>query len=51
MKIRVPRLKITNNLIHDTGLTPTPVSGSPTHGMYIKAQDSYVANNTVYNSF
>lgn len=47
----VPGLKITNNLIHDTGLTPTPVAGSPTHGMYIKAQDAYIANNTVYNSF
>ena len=46
-----PGLKITNNLIHDVGLTPTPVSGSPVHGMYIKAQDPYVAYNTVYNSF
>lgn len=44
-------LNVTNNLIHDIGLTPTPVSNSPTHGMYIKAQDAYVANNTVYNSF
>ena len=47
----VPGLIVTNNLIHDTGLTPAPRSNSPTHGMYIKAQDAYVANNTVYNSF
>ena len=47
----VPGLKVTNNLIHDIGLTPTPKSNSPTHGMYIKAQDPYVANNTVYNSW
>lgn len=47
----VPELTITNNLIHDTGLTPTSISNSPTHGMYIKAQDPYVANNTVYNSW
>ena len=47
----VPGLKITDNLIHDIGKTPTPISASPTHGMYIKAQDPYVARNTVYNSF
>ena len=47
----VPGLKIINNSIHDTGKTPTPRSNSPTHGMYIKAQDAYIANNTVYNSF
>ena len=47
----VSGLKITNNLIHDTGKTPTPVEDAPTHGMYIKAQDAYIANNTVYNVF
>ena len=47
----IPGFKVTNNLIHDTGLTPTPTSNSPTHGMYIKAQDPYIANNTVYNSW
>ncbi|MEM8719354.1 MAG: right-handed parallel beta-helix repeat-containing protein [Cyanobacteria bacterium P01_G01_bin.39] len=47
----VPGLKIINNLIHDTGLTSSPASNSPTHGMYIKAQDPYIANNTIYNSF
>ena len=47
----VPGLKITNNLIHDIGKTPTSTSGSPTHGMYIKAKDPYIANNTVYNSW
>ena len=47
----VPGLKITNNLIHDIGKTPSPDLKSPTHGMYIKAQDPYIANNTVYNSW
>ena len=47
----VPGLKITGNLIHDTGKTPTPVKGSPTHGMYLKAQDVLVEGNTVYNVF
>ena len=47
----VPGFKITNNLIHDTGLTPAPLSNSPTHGMYIKAQDAYIVGNTVYNSW
>lgn len=47
----VPELRITNNLIHDTGLTSKPNAGSPTHGMYIKAQDAYIAGNTVYNSW
>lgn len=47
----VPRLKITNNLIHDTGKTPTPVRSSPTHGMYVKAQDAYIMGNTIYNIF
>ena len=47
----VPGLKITDNLIHDTGKTPTPVRNSPTHGMYVKAQDAYIAGNTIYNTF
>ncbi|WP_019503536.1 right-handed parallel beta-helix repeat-containing protein [Pleurocapsa sp. PCC 7319] len=47
----VPGLKITDNLIHDTGKTPTPVEAAPMHGMYVKAQDAYIANNTVYNVF
>lgn len=47
----VPGLKIINNLIHDTGKTPKPLEGAPTHGMYIQAQDAYIANNQVYNSF
>lgn len=47
----VPGLKITNNLIHDTGKTPTPKPASPTHGMYIKAQDAYIVGNNVYNVF
>ncbi len=46
----IPGLKITNNLIHDTG-KKQPAGASPTHGMYIKAQDAYIANNTVYNAF
>ena len=47
----VPGLEIINNLIYDTGKTSTPRSNSPTHGMYIKAQDAYIASNSVYNSF
>ena len=47
----VPGLRIINNLIHDTGKTPSPVENSPTHGMYLKAQDVWVEGNTVYNSF
>ena len=47
----VPGLKVIDNLIHDTGKTPTPMLNAPTHGMYIKAQDAYIAGNTVYNSF
>ena len=47
----VPNLRIINNLIHDVGKTPTPVKGSPTHGMYLKAQDVLVEGNTVYNVF
>lgn len=47
----VPGLRITNNLIHDTGKTPTPVEAAPTHGMYIKAQDAYIANNKIYNVY
>ncbi|MEL6441279.1 MAG: right-handed parallel beta-helix repeat-containing protein [Cyanobacteria bacterium J06621_8] len=46
-----PGLRITNNLIHDIGKTPSPRANSPVHGLYIKAQDAYIAGNTVYNSF
>ncbi len=49
--VPVPNLRIINNLIHDVGKTPTPVKGSPTHGMYLKAQDVWVEGNTVYNVF
>ncbi len=47
----VPGLRIVDNLIHDTGKTPETVEGSPTHGMYIKAQDAWIEGNTVYNAF
>ena len=47
----VPGLVIRNNLIHDVGKYHITTAHSPHHGMYIKAQDAKIENNTIYNSF
>jgi uncharacterized protein YjdB len=49
----IPGVKIINNLIYNTGLSPddTPIQNSPKHGMYIKAWDALVEGNTVYNCY
>ncbi|MBN1674892.1 MAG: right-handed parallel beta-helix repeat-containing protein [Kiritimatiellae bacterium] len=44
-------LKILNNRIHDTGLSPDESGRSPKHGMYVKAMDALIEGNTVYNCF
>jgi hypothetical protein len=44
-------LKVLNNLIHDTGLSPDMTNNSPKHGMYIKAQDCLVEGNIVYDCY
>ncbi len=49
----IPGVKILNNLIYDTGLSPddSPLQNSPKHGMYVKAWDCLVEGNTVYNAW
>ncbi|MEO1049336.1 MAG: right-handed parallel beta-helix repeat-containing protein [Bacteroidota bacterium] len=47
----IPNCIIRNNIIYNTGLRPDLVGNSPTHGMYVKAQDVLVENNTVYNCY
>lgn len=49
----IPGVKILNNLIYNTGLSPddSELQNSPKHGMYIKAWDSLIEGNVVYNCY
>ncbi len=45
----IPNVKVQNNLIHDVAQSKDMAGNSPKHGMYVKAVDALIENNTVYN--